>query len=183
MVVIDLGGGVAPVDVEEVKSWARIARDDEDELLTLLIAAANAAIEAEVGLVLARRPFRLIVEDRPDGGRIRPPRPPIASVDAVSGFRFDGGETVFDPARHATLSQDGLSFVLSDQVWFESPNGVDITVTAGYAPEDVPATAKHAMLVAVSSWFETRTEVDGGAGQIPSSGALRLVRSLKRVRI
>ncbi|MER0238662.1 phage head-tail connector protein [Fulvimarina sp. MAC8] len=183
MVVIDLGSGIAPVGVSELKRWARIARDDEDETLRLLIAAANAAIEAEVGIVLARRQFRLIVDERPKDGRVQPTKTPVVSVDAVFGYGADGTETVFDPEIETTISRDGLSVELSSDVWAASPNGVDVTVTAGLAAHDVPAPAKHAILVAAASWFETRTEAEEGAARFLPSNALRLVRSLKRVRL
>lgn len=183
MVVIDLGGGVAPVGVAELKAWARISRDDEDELLKLLIAAASAATEAAIGTVLARRQFRLIVEERPRGGRIGLPKTPVVSVDALSGFGFDGDEIVFDPADHATLSRDGLSLVLSDRVWFASPNGIDITITAGLAAKDAPAAARHAIMVAGANWFEARTGAEDSAALALPREALGLLRSLRRVRI
>ncbi|EAU40132.1 hypothetical protein FP2506_11267 [Fulvimarina pelagi HTCC2506] len=183
VLVVDLGSGTAPVSVSELKEWARIARDDEDQTIGLLVAAATSAVEAATGLALSRRQFRLVVEKRPRDGVIGAAKRPVVSVDAVVGTGFDGAEIDFDPAVDAEISADGSAIKLSSSVWAASPNGVQATVTAGLLPDEVPAGARHAILVAAASWLETRTAVDSGARPVLPNAELRLVRSLKTVRI
>ncbi|RFC64220.1 hypothetical protein DYI37_07720 [Fulvimarina endophytica] len=183
MVAIDLGRTVSPVGLAEAKAWARIERGDEDEVLALLLGAASEAAESELGLAFGPRAFRLVMDEAPPDGWIAAPKRPVVSVDGVLAYDRRGEETSFDPRIHAAIAPDRASIRLSRAVFAAGANGIDVTVTAGLASEEVPAEVKQAILIAASAWFEMRLAVaDGGVHTMPAE-ARRLLRPSRRVRL
>ncbi|MDY8109110.1 phage head-tail connector protein [Fulvimarina sp. 2208YS6-2-32] len=183
MVTIDLGRAVSPVGLAEAKAWARIERGDEDDTLALLLSAASEAAEAELGLALSRRKFRIVADRSPPDGVLSLKLTPLVSVDAVLAYARDGTEIAFDPALEAAILDDGSGVRLSGAVRAAGVNGIDVTVTAGLAAEAIPAEVKHAILVAAATWFEARIAAGDAVTGILPSPARRLLRARRRMRL
>ncbi|KQT88234.1 hypothetical protein ASG48_02010 [Aurantimonas sp. Leaf443] len=184
--MIDLRNGASePVTLDEAKAWCRIERDDEDALIAQLIASAREAAEAETGLVLVRRGFRLALDPVPPDGWVEVPRVPLVSIDAVTAY--DGaGQPAAIPLHEAIVERAlGVEAIrLAPPVRSSAANGVEIDVTAGLAPGMVPATIIHAMRLVVAASYELRGVVDPALqpGLVPAAARALLARH-RRVRL
>jgi hypothetical protein len=149
--------GEEPVTLAEAKAFCRIDGDDEDALVSALIAAARLQVESLSGRALLTQTWRLTLAC-PKGLVIPlPVVPVIALVDAPDG---------------ATIEADAV--VLAAPV-----DELTVDYTAGYGdPEDVPADLKQAVLQLVAYWFEYRDSTSA-----PPASVERLLAGYRRVRL
>lgn len=156
-----------PLSLADAKAFARIGSDHEDALITQLIAAARARIEAETGLALMSRSLRLTLTDWPIGvleqGGLRLPMRPAHSLVAV---RLTDGETSEDVTDRFQL-ETGLNARLEPipfggWVWPRSINErIDVDWVAGFGDAaDVPEDLVHAMKIILAHEFENRDASD-----------------------
>lgn len=156
-----------PLTIADSKAFARIGSDLEDALVTQLIAAARARVEAETGLALMSRTLRLTLTDWPLGvlerGGLRLPKWPAHSLVAV---RLTDGETSEDVTDQFQL-EAGLCAKLEPVpfggwVWPRSIHErIEIDWVAGFGDaEDVPEDLIHAMKIIVAHEFENRDASD-----------------------
>ncbi|GGD93787.1 hypothetical protein GCM10011390_10650 [Aureimonas endophytica] len=157
MVLIELGNaGPEPVALAEAKTWCRIERDDEDVLIAALIGAARETVERETGLALRRRDLRIAIGDLPPDGRVALPRRPVATVLGLTAYGADGLPRAF-AAANAVLERFGAGeTVRLTEIVLAAANGLEIDVTAGFAPADVPEALKLAIKRMVAVSYETR---------------------------
>jgi hypothetical protein len=159
------GPGGEPLTLAEAKAWCRIDSDDEDALLTALIAAARLQVESMTGRALLQQSWRLTL-DCPKGRVIELPVVPVLAVSAASA----DGEAI-------EVTIQGDSVLLPD----EGYGTLEIDYTTGYGEEAdaVPQDLKQALLGLVAYWFENR---DASTASTPA-GLERLLGGYKRVRL
>lgn len=134
---------VEPITLAEAKAFIRVDHDDEDALITTLIASARDQLEAYLNTAMIARPMQVSV---PAACEVRLPRWPVMSVETVLSNGVEISEYHVDLRRRPAT----LSVFATDHI--------EIAFTAGYGlgPEDVPAPLRQAMLLLVSCGFEHR---------------------------
>lgn len=178
------------ITLDEAKRHLRITWDDEDDYILSLIAAAEALLDGDSGILgraVLSQQWELSLDRFPpcwdnyigkhERGHFRFPMlgptainiqlPPLISVDSVKYDRAeDGEETDLIGFRTLGVGDKAGGFILpaiSD--WWpstqEQPRSVRITFTAGYSA--VPPGIKHAAMLLISHWNENREAVVSGA--------------------
>ena len=153
----------APITLAEAKENLRLEADDtsEDTLITTLIAAASAQIEA-VGVVCGQREETFSLEGF-DASIILPLAPVDIATVAISYLDSDGVSQELTGFRVATMA--GLARIYPPSVGWPSTLAVTITATVGYADGAVPGNVKAIALLLVGHWYANREAVViGGAG-------------------
>lgn len=154
-----------PVTLAEAKRQVRVRHDDEDALITSLIAAATAHIESTLDLSLMTQTWALTLDAFSDAIELF--RGPVQDIVSVQYSDEDGlTQTVSVDDYTADLLGRRYWVVLnSDTSWpdiLDAVNAVTVTYTAGF--DELPARyadLKHAILLLVGHWFENR-----GAGEV-----------------
>ena len=157
------GPGEEPVALADAKAWCRIDTDDDDALVTALIAAARLEVESFTGRALVTQSWRLSLEC--------PPGPvvvlPVVPVNEITSATADGEDITVTLQGDAVLLPDACE---SDLV---------IDYTAGYgAAAEVPQDLKQAVLALVAYWYDNR---DGLASR--PAGLEAALRSYRRVAV
>lgn len=189
--------GAEPVSVSDARSWLRVVHEEEDALITSLIAAARERVEALTGRALIARGLCETLDDWPrartDGrsGAVRLPAPPLISVEAVRIYGAAGAPELWsaDEYQVDTRSDPGRIIPLAP---FSLPRpgrraaGIEIDFTAGYGPDpqDVPGPLREAVLRLAAHAYGGRLapEAERGEGQLPD-GVAHLIRPYTRVRL
>jgi hypothetical protein len=149
--------GEEPVTLAEAKAFCRIDVDDDDALVSALIASARLHVEAMTGRALVEQTWRLSLSCAPRLVEL-PVAAAIALVAAPDGAALQG-----------------------DAVLLRETGGDDVTIdyTAGYGDADaVPADLKQAVLTLVAYWYENRDALTA-----PPLGFDRLIAGYRRVRL
>jgi uncharacterized phiE125 gp8 family phage protein len=166
---------VEPVSLAEAKAQARIDADAEDALIQSYITMAREWLEGTLDISLITQTLEARYDLFPVWEIILP-KPPMAAGTVTITYR-DGNDTV------QTLSSASSHFQVDHRVMpgrvypnynavWPLPRGDENSITirwqAGYGPTgfDVPATARGAILLLVSHWFEMRQPVVTGYSQV-----------------
>lgn len=151
---------VEPVTLAEAKAQLRVSHDSEDALLTGLIRAARAEVEAQTGMALIDQAWRLALDAWPFAGIVRLRRHPVREVLSVTVYGAEGEAQLVDPAGYqADLSSRPARLHFTQTVPPERRlNGIEIDFAAGFgeAGTDVPDLLKRAILMLVGHWYEFR---------------------------
>jgi uncharacterized phiE125 gp8 family phage protein len=135
----------------------------DDDLIDQLILAATAWCEEFQGRTYVNR-SRTMVLDKWET-LIRPPYPPLVSVDSIQYVDTAGSTQTLDSSyyRVDTTNQPGRITEAYGMSWPDIravTNAVTITYTAGYgAAADVPDQVKAAIKLLVGHWYEHREAV------------------------
>ncbi|WP_193227613.1 head-tail connector protein [Aureimonas psammosilenae] len=168
-----------PVSVAEAKAWCRIERSDEDGLIAGLIRAARETVERETGLVLARREFRLALTAVPRDRRVVSPVRPLASVSAIRVRRLGGDWHSVPPGEAVAERFGGVEALrFSEMVAILGEGGVEIDLSAGFAPGKAPETLRHAVMRIVAAGYESRAP-----GAAMPAAARDAIAAYREVRI
>ncbi len=188
--VLTTAPGAEPISLAEAKAHLRIDANDEDALLTALIAAARMFVERTLGLALITQSWSYFFDFWPSAGCITLPIMPVQAVSAVKVHDGAGGFITLDAASYAV---DALSeparLVLKGAVPSTPArelNAFEIAFTAGYGDEadDVPGPIRHALKLLVAHWFERREPVALGlAAQEVSATIAALLLPYRRLRL
>lgn len=169
-----------PVGLAEAKMHLRLDTDDEDALVSALIAGARHVVEAFTERALIEQEWRLLLDrwpgtpsSRRDGLWasnstrlfVEVPRPPLVGIEHVKLFDEDGAEALWGPENYFVdissapgrlVRRRGVSWpVLRRDV-----NAVEIRFRAGYGgATDVPQPIRQAILMLVAHWYENREPV------------------------
>ncbi|MBB3947185.1 putative phiE125 gp8 family phage protein [Rhizobium skierniewicense] len=147
----------------DVKAHLRLDGDDEDALLTSLIATARDYLERQTGLCLMRQSFRLYLDDWPLNSVILIAKGPVQAIETILVFD-DAGDPFDVTAIEKLLDGEGRPA----RLWVRQPpapgqplNGIEIDFTAGFGESgaDVPDTLKRAMLVHIAHMYAFRGAV------------------------
>lgn len=156
---------VEPVSLADAKAHLKADMNDDDALITRLIAAARARAEWHLGRALITQSWRLWRDQWPCDGVIEIPLPPLQSVASVTVYALDDSATVLDPATYQVdaASQPArltLKSTVLPPANTRAINAVAIEFTAGYgdAAGDVPPGICEAILELIAFLYENRGE-------------------------
>jgi uncharacterized phiE125 gp8 family phage protein len=165
---------IEPVSLAEAKLHLRIDHADEDALVQSLIQAARAHLELVLSRAFITQGWRYLRDAWPEARELRLPLSPVQSVASVIVHAADGSTATLDPASLVLDGADSQSrLVLAASAARPMPgraaNGLEINFTAGHgaAAADVPAALRHAILLLVAHWYESRMPVEVGSPAEP----------------
>lgn len=184
------GPAAEPVSLAEAKAHLRLDGEEEDPLITTLIAAARIHVEAVTGRVLIAQSWRLVLDCWPTTRVVTLPVGPLIEITAITAYDADGEghmiplagilpESGAGPAR-LFLPRDLATPMLRER------QGLEVDFTAGYGEtgDDVPEGLRLAVLRLVAHWFENRDAVIlAGSGSIVPAGLDALLAPWRRVRL
>lgn len=161
--VLMSGPAVEPVSLDEAKAHLRVDMNDEDTLVSSLIAAARIHVEAYLQRVFITQTWSIYLDKWPQGQSLRLPILPVQSVTAINKYDVNNTFVTIDPVNYVV---DALS-VPPRILWRgsgSSPcpgrplNGIEVIVIAGYGNDgdQVPQPIRQAILMLVAQWFEHR---------------------------
>lgn len=161
---------VEPVTSTEAKLHCRIDTSADDNLITMLIAAARRMVESDSGRALITQTWELVLDGFPASTQIKLPLPPLQSVTSIKYFTnaTPSVETTFASTNYVVSIDDsyGGLIVLKDSAsWPAITNplekgAVRIRFIAGYGlAVSVPEIYKQAMLLLIGHWYENREAI------------------------
>jgi len=188
--VLTAAPAAEPISLAEVKAHLRIDANDEDALLTALIAAARMFVERTFGIALITQGWSYFFDFWPQAGCITLPIRPVRAVAAVKVHDSAGGSVALDTASYAVdVLSEPARLVLKGALPpapSRELNAFEVAFTGGYGDEadDVPAPIRHALKLLVAHWFERRDPVvlESGAQEVPTMVAA-LLSPYRRVRL
>lgn len=151
---------VEPLSLAEAKAFLRVEHDDDDDVISALIAASRIHIEAQTRRALVTQNWRIVLDQWPADGRL-PVRPaPLQSVTAARVYNVDGAAQTIDLQGFVLdAGQSALAFA----PWaLMQPGrlaaGIELDVVCGYgdAATDVPEPLRQAIRLLVAHWYENR---------------------------
>jgi len=155
--------GSGPLTTDAVKLHLRVDHTDDDDLIDQLILAATAWAENFQNRTFVNRSRTMVLDKWQTV--IRPPYPPLVSVDSIVYVDPDGNDQTLSSSvyRVDTTNEPGRITLEYNQSWPSIrgvTNAVTITYTAGYgAAADVPDDVKAAIKLLVGHWYEHRENV------------------------
>ena len=175
-----------PVTLAEIKDHLRVSGTAEDSLLTLYAQMAREAVEEETWRALMPQTWTLYLPGWPANGVIELPRPPLASVTAITYTDEDGveGTLAVSNYRVDTAREPGRVVLAPNGAWpvdaLDSVNGVAVEFVAGYADASaVPVTAKAAILLQIGEIYANREAVIVGSTPQLAPAVVRLINLLR----
>lgn len=141
-----------PVSLAQARAWCRVTLTNEDDILTMLIAAmrrqaenltGRAFVQRELELVLPAWPWCTIVVEGMEYVGIELPSPPLIAVSSVSYVNTDGDVTVLAADQYTahTWREPGFITPAWQVAWPAArsvPDAIRIAYSAGYAPLGSP---------------------------------------------
>ncbi len=154
---------VEPVSLEEIKNYARISYNNDDEFLGELIVGAREWCEAFTGRAFITQTRQVALSAMPKRREVSFARGPLQDVLQVSVYDCEGVVTDFDVSNLIVdnASTSGRAILHDNAVWpvmQRAANGMVIDYVAGYggAGADVPGPIKLAIKQLVAHWYENR---------------------------
>jgi len=152
-----------PLTLADVKMHLRLDGSAEDTLLTGLIAAARAYLEATAGLALITQTLRVYLDDWPAGSMIQLPIAPLQGLESVTVYDAAGDPLAVPLTGHMldSAASPARLFLATQPPTSRPINGIEIDVVAGFGNTgaEVPDTLKRAMLMHVALMYELRGAV------------------------
>jgi uncharacterized phiE125 gp8 family phage protein len=164
---------VEPVSVSEAKAHLRVDISDDDSYISTLITAAREWCEQYLDRTLINTQWTMRLDSFPY--EIELPRPPIATSGTTTAVSLtytlgdDSTATLSTTAyRVDRSSTPGVVRQLRAGTWpanLDDYNAVAVTWWAGYGASgtSVPAAIRHAILMLVGHWYESRSSVLTGS--------------------
>jgi uncharacterized phiE125 gp8 family phage protein len=184
------GPAVEPVSLAEAKAHLRLDGEDEDQLITTLIAAARIHVEAVTGRVLIAQSWRLVLDGWPGNRVVTLPVGPLIELTAITAYDAEGDAQAIPLAGILPESGAGPARLFLPRALptpaLRERQGLEIDFVAGYGADagDVPEGLKLAVLRLVAHWFENRDAVIlAGSGSIVPPGLDAVLAPWRRVRL
>jgi uncharacterized phiE125 gp8 family phage protein len=168
---------IEPLSLAEAKAFLRVETDDDDALISALIAAARLHVESQTQLALITQRWRMVFDCWPRHGRIAVRPAPLKAVDAARVFDAGGHAHPIDmQAFVPDLGASMLAFMpWSVPVTTRIAAGIEIDVTVGFgdAAADVPEPLRQAIRLLVAHWYDNRGLIaaDRESAVMPASAA------------
>lgn len=158
------------ITLSEMKEYARVLYDAEDQLLVELIKSAREWCEDFTGIAFITQQRQASYSVMPNKRELSLSRGPLQSVTQIQIFNRNAQATDFDVDNIYvdTASVPGRIVLHDNVVWppmQRAANGMVIDYVAGYgnAGSDVPAPIRLAIKQLVLHWFENRELCADGA--------------------
>lgn len=159
-----------PVTLVQAKAHLRVDHSDDDTVITSMIKAARAHIEAACAVRFAARTgITMKCDDFADLARL--PEAPVTSITSITYLDTDGASQTLASTVYE-LRADGIEagIVLKpNQSWPGIQSGSRITVTAAIGYATAPEEVSHAILMLIGDLYENRnaTVVGESAMELP----------------
>jgi len=153
----------SPISLAEAKHHLRVDGSDDDTYIANLILTATDRAESFQRRTYMQRQRTYVLDSFPP--IIRPPYPPLVSVDSIKYIDTNGVEQTLDSAEYDVdiTTEPGRIKPAYEKSWPSIRtvmNAVTITYTAGYASKDaVPFDIKAAILLIIGHLYENREDV------------------------
>jgi uncharacterized phiE125 gp8 family phage protein len=151
---------IEPVSLAEAKAFLRVEHDDDDGVITPLIASARLYVEAQTRRALVTQQWRLTLDAWPRSGRIAVRPAPLQSLDAVNVY---DDEDIAHAVDVTAFVLDAAGSNLAFAPWaLPQPSrraaGIALDITAGYgdAAIDVPEPLRQAIRLLTAHWYDNR---------------------------
>jgi uncharacterized phiE125 gp8 family phage protein len=173
------GPAVEPLTLDEAKAYLRVEHDDDDPVITALIAGARIHVETQTRRALITQTWRLIRNNWPADGRLHVLPAPLQAIVAARVYEADGTTVAIDTqafvfdkaAAPALVAFAPWSLPIPDRV----VGGIEIDVRVGYGDTAaaVPQPLRQAIRILLAHWYENRGLVAAQAAVLPATvGAL-----------
>lgn len=175
--VLDAGQEIADaVSLADAKLQLGVGHVHHDAMIGRMLKAAVAYLQNRTGRQFCSATYTLYLDEFPCG-LIELRLAPLVSVDAVRYVDLAGVQQTLDAAAYqADLhSQPGRLLPALGTSWpfaRRQLNAVEVAITAGGAPADVPELAQQAVLMLVALWYENRGDVPVGTVPKPMEAAI-----------
>jgi uncharacterized phiE125 gp8 family phage protein len=156
------GPAVEPVTLAEAKANLRVEHDDDDDVISALIAGARVHVEAQTRRALITQTWRLTRDVWPIDGRVLVLPAPLRELIAARVVMLNGSTQSIDPSLFsadragapAILAFGPGALPMSDR----PVAGIELDVEVGYgdAPADVPEPLRLAIKLLIAHWYENR---------------------------
>ena len=161
---------VEPVTLSEAKAHCRIDTSTDDAYVSSIITAAREWCEQYLDRSLVHTQWVMRFDRFPPDGTmdIELPRPPMATTGTATAvaltFTFENGTTSTYSTASYRVDRDGVPGTvktLYGQTWpphLQDDNAISVTWWGGYGASgtSVPAAIRHAILMLVAHWYESR---------------------------
>lgn len=163
---------IEPVSLSEAKFHSRVDTDDEDAYFATLIAVAREYVEERLDTTLLTTTWEASYDSFPMW-ELTLPRAPMSASSVSVFYRDEGGQTRTITSAAGDFQADhrtipGRIYPNYSATWPAvrgDENSVIVRYEAGYGSDgsSVPAVIKHAILLLVAHWHETRQPVTAGS--------------------
>lgn len=182
---------LTPVSLAEAKAHCRVDHADDDAQITALITAATGYLDGYHGILgraLIEQEWELYYDAFPTEDDLLIP---LGNLISITGVEYVDPTTLLYTTWAAanyevdTYNPDG--WVLNVETWptiAETSNAVRITFKAGYgaAASAVPPAIRHAILMMVGHWYNSRETVGEAAVSLPWA-ADALIAPYRRISV
>ena len=186
-VTIDIEPTSYPVTVDEIKEFARIDGNDNDDLLETFLIGAIKDIEDYLGRALIIRTYKMIMDvwDKRDLELLYPP---LISVTSITTVDEDDVETTYSDDYYFIITESIPGRVVIKRDFSLPTNtlrdqgGFRITYTAGYgSASDIPKPIKIAIMQWVTMIYEKRSMTDNDIEE--NEPPSEVIKSIKTFRV
>jgi len=156
------GPAVEPVTLAQAKQFIRVEHDDDDDVITALIAGSRIHVETQTRRALITQSWRLVRDVWPELGCVPVLPVPLRTLDAARVYKADGSTLPVDLAAFIVDKAAAPARLSFTRGALPPPGrpvaGIEIDVTCGYggAPETIPEALRQAIRLLVAHWYENR---------------------------
>jgi uncharacterized phiE125 gp8 family phage protein len=152
-----------PLSLDEARAFLRVEHEDDDEIISALIAGARIHVETQTRRALITQTWRIVRDSWPQAGVVAVNPQPLRELVAVRVYGADNIAQTLDTGGFAGDPVSGILLLPPDlPMPGRASSGIELDVEIGYgdAADDVPEPLRHAIRLLVAHWYENRTSRD-----------------------
>ncbi|WPO39006.1 head-tail connector protein [Tardiphaga sp. 42S5] len=157
-----------PLSLAEARQFLRVEHADDDAVITALIAAARAHVEALTRRALLTQTWRFMLDAWPANGRFTPRIGPLKTLLVARVFDASGVAQALDVE---SFVADSAAHVIAAPCWaLPAPGravaGIELDVICGFGAlaSEVPVDLLHALKILLAHWYDNRGLAASGGG-------------------